>query len=146
MAPDSLPVRRSAEPVRESGEPARESGEPVRGSGEPPGSAGPGRGERGTVQGERDTAQGERGTARAALTGPGPGAAATGRTAWGRHLQTPLRQFLRTETGSAAVLLAATITALIWANVDSGSYESLWRTEVSLHVGGFGVSQDLHGW
>ena len=153
MAPDSLPVRRSGEPARESGEPAREagepareageparkSGEPARKSGEPPGSAEP-------VRGERDTVQGERGTARAALTRPAPGAAATGRTAWGRHLQTPLRQFLRTETGSAAVLLAATITALIWANVDSGSYESLWRTEVSLHVGGFGVSQDLHGW
>ena len=153
MAPDSLPVRRSGEPAREAGEPARESGEPAqqagepaqesgepaRKSGEPPGSAEP-------VRGERDTVQGERGTARAALTRPAPGAAATGRTAWGRHLQTPLRQFLRTETGSAAVLLAATITALIWANVDSGSYESLWRTEVSLHVGGFGVSQDLHGW
>ena len=52
-------------------------------------------------------------------------AATAGRTARGRHLQTPLRQFLRTETGSAAVLLAATIAALIWANVDAGSYESL---------------------
>jgi Na+/H+ antiporter NhaA len=75
-----------------------------------------------------------------------PDATTAGRTAWGRHLQTPLRQFLRTETGSAAVLLAATIAALIWVNVDAGSYESLWRTEVSLHVGRFGVSQDLHGW
>ena len=84
--------------------------------------------------------------AQAALAQPGPDAATAGRTAWERHLQTPLRQFLRTETGSAAVLLAATIAALIWANVDPGSYESLWRTEVSLHVGGFGVSQDLHGW
>jgi Na+/H+ antiporter NhaA len=82
----------------------------------------------------------------AALTRPEPDAATAERTAWGRHLQTPLQQFLRTETGSAAVLLAATIAALIWANVDTGSYESLWRTEVSLHVGGFGVSQDLHGW
>jgi Na+/H+ antiporter NhaA len=133
MAPDSLPVRGTGEPARGSGEPARESGEPAPGSAEP-------------VRGERDTMQGERDAARAALTQPGPGAAATGRTAWGRHLQTPLRQFLRTETGSAAVLLTATITALIWANVDSASYESLWRTEVSLHVGGFGVSQDLHGW
>ncbi len=30
--------------------------------------------------------------------------------------------------------------------MDAGSYESLWGTQVSLHVGGFGVSQDLHGW
>src|SRR5215831_19399498 len=133
MAPDSLPVREPGEPAGGPGEPPGGPGEPARGPGEP-------------AQGGRDTVQGERGTARAALTQPGPDAAATGRTAWGRHLQTPLRQFLRTETGSAAVLLAATITALIWANVDSGSYESLWRTEVSLHVNGFGVSQDLHNW
>jgi len=84
--------------------------------------------------------------ARAALAQRGPDATTAGRTAWGRHLQTPLRQFLRTETGSAAVLLVATITALVWANVDTGSYHSLWQTQVSLHVGGFGVSQDLHGW
>ena len=31
----------------------------------------------------------------------------SGRTAWARSLETPLREFLRTETGSAAVLLAA---------------------------------------
>jgi Na+/H+ antiporter NhaA len=79
------------------------------------------------------------------MTQPAPGTT-TERTAWGRHLQTPLRQFLRTETGSAAVLLAATITALIWANVDAGSYESVWRTPVSLRLGGSGVSEDLHGW
>jgi Na+/H+ antiporter NhaA len=98
------------------------------------------------VPGSGEPVRGGGDMAGAALTRPGPDAVATGRTAWARHLQTPLRQFLRTETGSAAVLLAATITALIWANVDTGSYESLWRTEVSLHVGGFGVSQDLHGW
>ena len=39
------------------------------------------------------------------------------RTAWARNLETPLRQFLRTETGSAAVLLAATIAALVWVNI-----------------------------
>ena len=70
----------------------------------------------------------------------------SGRTAWARSLETPLRAFLRTETGSAAVLLAATVTALIWVNVDTGSYESLWRTPIGLHVGGFGVSQDLRLW
>ena len=69
-----------------------------------------------------------------------------GRTAWARSLQTPLRQFLRTETGSAVVLLAATVAALVWANVDSSSYEAVWRTRVSVTVGGSGVSQDLGGW
>ena len=45
----------------------------------------------------------------------------TGRTAWVRNLETPLRSFLRTETGSAAVLLAAAVAALVWANLDSSS-------------------------
>ncbi len=40
----------------------------------------------------------------------------SGRTAWARNLETPLRRFLRTETGSAAILLAATVAALVWAN------------------------------
>jgi hypothetical protein len=43
----------------------------------------------------------------------------SGRTAWARNLETPLRSFLRTETGSATVLLFATLAALIWANVDA---------------------------
>ena len=50
----------------------------------------------------------------------------TGRTAWARNLQTPLRSFLRTETGSAAVLLVATLAALAWVNIDQSSYESAW--------------------
>ncbi|MGH3083730.1 MAG: Na+/H+ antiporter NhaA [Gaiellaceae bacterium] len=52
----------------------------------------------------------------------------SGRTAWARSVQTPLREFLRTETGGAAVLLAATVAALAWVNVDPSSYESLWDT------------------
>ena len=70
----------------------------------------------------------------------------SGRTAWARSVQTPLREFLRTETGGAAVLLAATVGALIWVNVDRSSYESLWGTTLSIDVGGTGVSLDLRGW
>jgi Na+/H+ antiporter NhaA len=70
----------------------------------------------------------------------------SGRTAWARNLETPLRNFLRTETGSAAVLLAATLVALVWANADSSSYERVWHTLLSIRVGGSGVSQDLRGW
>jgi Na+/H+ antiporter NhaA len=80
------------------------------------------------------------------MTQPEQAAATADRTAWGRHLQTPLRQFLRTETGSAVVLLAATIGALVWTNLDAGSYDALWGTQISLRFGGFGMSQDLHGW
>ena len=70
----------------------------------------------------------------------------SGRTAWARSLETPLRAFLRTETGGAAVLLAATIAALVWVNVDASSYHDLWSTVVSIQVGDAGVSLDLRGW
>jgi Na+/H+ antiporter NhaA len=69
-----------------------------------------------------------------------------GRTAWARSLETPLRTFLRTETGGAAVLLAAALAALVWANADSHSYDSFWRTTLSIDLGAHGVSLDLRGW
>ena len=71
----------------------------------------------------------------------------SGKTAWARNLETPLRQFLRTETGSAAMLLAATVAALIWANVATRSYESLWSTRLSINLGSsMDLSDTLHGW
>ena len=70
----------------------------------------------------------------------------SGRTAWARNLQTPLRQFLRTETGSAAVLLAATVAALAWVNADAASYQTVWDTQLSVTAGGHSVSQDLGEW
>ena len=69
-----------------------------------------------------------------------------GRTAWARNLQSPLRAFLQTETGSAAVLLAATIAALVWVNVDGSSYASVWSTRLSVQLGGAGIALDLRGW
>ena len=72
--------------------------------------------------------------------------ALAGRTAWARSLQTPLREFLGTETGSAAVLLAATLAALAWVNIDSSSYETLWQTDLSIRIGESGISQDLRDW
>ena len=70
----------------------------------------------------------------------------SGRTAWARNLQTPLRDFLRTETGSAAVLLAMAVAALIWVNIDASSYDAVWHTQLSVRLGGHGLSQDLRGW
>jgi Na+/H+ antiporter NhaA len=70
----------------------------------------------------------------------------TGRTAWTRNLQTPLRAFLKTETGSAVVLLGAVIAALVWANVALASYERVWSTTLSIRIGGYSISQDLRGW
>jgi Na+/H+ antiporter NhaA len=70
----------------------------------------------------------------------------TGTTAWARNLPTPLRSFLRTETGGAAILLAATAAALIWVNADASSYDSVWSTQLSVRLGGSNVSLDLRGW
>ena len=70
----------------------------------------------------------------------------SGRTAWARSMQTPLRVFLRTETGGAAVLLAATVAALAWVNVDASSYRSLWETRLSIELGAHGISLDLREW
>ncbi len=69
----------------------------------------------------------------------------SGRTAWARNLETPLREFLRTETGSAAVLLGGAVAALVWANIGS-SYESVWHATLSLRIAGGGVSLDLRHW
>ncbi|MGZ4638968.1 MAG: Na+/H+ antiporter NhaA, partial [Actinomycetes bacterium] len=68
----------------------------------------------------------------------------TEHTPWGRD--TPLRRYLRTETASAVVLLAATVAALVWANLDAASYRDFWSTELSLRLGDASISQDLTGW
>ena len=71
----------------------------------------------------------------------------TGRTAWARNLAAPVRDFLSTETGSAIVLLAATIAALLWANSPwPDSYESVWTTELSIRLGDWALSADLRDW
>jgi Na+/H+ antiporter NhaA len=70
----------------------------------------------------------------------------SGRTAWTRNLQTPLRAYLNTESGSSAILLAAILAALLWANVDHASYERVWTTTLSISFGGHSISMDLRGW
>jgi Na+/H+ antiporter NhaA len=75
-----------------------------------------------------------------------PVATAADHTAWARNLETPLRRFLATQTGSAAVLLGATIVALAWANLSPASYQAVWHTHLSIRLGGGGTSLDLHDW
>jgi Na+/H+ antiporter NhaA len=70
----------------------------------------------------------------------------SGRTAWARNLQTPLRIFLRTETGSAAVLLGMAVAALAWVNIDASSYTAVWGAGLSVRLAGAGVSLDLREW
>jgi Na+/H+ antiporter NhaA len=66
-------------------------------------------------------------------------------TAWLQR-DTALRRFLRTETASGALLLVAAMGALIWVNVDASSYDRIWTTRLSVHLGGAAVSMDVRGW
>ena len=63
------------------------------------------------------------------------------------QLSGPLRDFLRTESGSAGMLLGAAVAALLWANSPwSGSYEALWSTTASISVEGSALSLTLEEW
>jgi Na+/H+ antiporter NhaA len=68
------------------------------------------------------------------------------RTQWTRGQAAPLRAFLLTESGSAGILVGAVAVALVWANVDASSYESIWQTDLSIRLGEHGVTQDLRTW
>src|SRR3954452_18069707 len=69
-----------------------------------------------------------------------------GSTAWSDRVTSPIRQILRTEAGSAAVLVTAIVVAMIWANVADGSYERFWHTELSIELGDMGISLTLREW
>ncbi|MET7669709.1 Na+/H+ antiporter NhaA [Micromonospora luteifusca] len=70
----------------------------------------------------------------------------TARTTWEGRFNAPLRAFLRTETGGARVVVVAAVVALLWANVHSSSYESVWSTSFSVRLGDWPVSHDLRTW
>jgi Na+/H+ antiporter NhaA len=59
---------------------------------------------------------------------------------------TALRRFLGTETSSAAVLFAAAVAALLWVNVDDGSYLRVWHSTLSIRIGDHAVAMDLREW
>ncbi len=70
----------------------------------------------------------------------------SGRTAWARNLAAPIRSFLHAETGGAIVLAAATIAALIWANVSLSSYDDVWEAHFALSLNDHVLGTDLRGW
>ncbi|WNB86194.1 Na+/H+ antiporter NhaA [Cellulomonas sp. ATA003] len=59
----------------------------------------------------------------------------------------PLGRRLRTEAGGAALLLAATVAALGWANSPWGeTYDAFWHTDLAVRVGASELSLDLRHW
>ncbi|HZG90271.1 MAG TPA: Na+/H+ antiporter NhaA [Pseudonocardia sp.] len=61
------------------------------------------------------------------------------------ELSRAARSFLRTESGSAVLLLCAAVIALVWANLPLG-YEEFWHTALRLSVGGSELALDLRHW
>ena len=61
------------------------------------------------------------------------------------ELSRAARTFLRTEAGSAVLLLAAAVLALLWTNV-VGGYEQFWHAELTLTLAGAGFGLDLRHW
>lgn len=64
-----------------------------------------------------------------------------------RLIARPVLIFLQTEAGGGAILLIATIAALVWVNSPFGSsYDSTWSTEIGLSFGGASFVGDLRHW
>ncbi|MEU4677758.1 Na+/H+ antiporter NhaA [Micromonospora sp. NPDC023737] len=70
----------------------------------------------------------------------------SGQTTWVGRVDASLRSFLRTETGSARVVVVATVAALVWANLSASSYESFWHTSLTVQVGEWPLSRELRSW
>ncbi|NUS15093.1 MAG: Na+/H+ antiporter NhaA [Streptomyces sp.] len=70
----------------------------------------------------------------------------TGRTERDRSGVSSPWAYIRTESGSAAVLLAATLAALAWVNIAPDGYASFWETRLSVRLGSHGVDMDLRDW
>jgi NhaA family Na+:H+ antiporter len=63
------------------------------------------------------------------------------------RMPAPLREFLREETAGGAVLVAAAVLALAWANSPwQASYDALWRTVLEVRLGDLSLVDDLRGW
>jgi NhaA family Na+:H+ antiporter len=60
-----------------------------------------------------------------------------------RRVLQPVQEFMHLEASGGLVLLAASIAALVWANVATASYEDFWSTQVVVDVGGFQVVETL---
>jgi Na+/H+ antiporter NhaA len=70
-----------------------------------------------------------------------------GRTAWARNVGAPVRDFLRTESGGAVMLVAAAVVALGWANSPwPDSYASVWHTRLAITLGDHALAADLRRW
>jgi Na+/H+ antiporter NhaA len=78
-------------------------------------------------------------------SGAGPGRWRR-RTMWARERSAPLRAYVRTESGSAVVLVAGIAAALTWANIDIASYQKVWGTDFSIALGRYEIRESIQTW
>ena len=58
-----------------------------------------------------------------------------------------LVSFIRSQSGSTAILLLAAVAGLVWANSPwSAAYTALWETEFGIRFGGAAFQLTLHEW
>lgn len=62
------------------------------------------------------------------------------------YVSAGFRRFLLTEAGSAALLLAATLAALVWANVTGVNYDAFWGTSAGAEIGAAHFSLNFRDW
>ena len=62
-----------------------------------------------------------------------------------RRFSRPVERFVRWESSSATLLIAAAVAALVWANT-SDSYGNLWDAHASLEVGRLHLDESLRHW
>ncbi|MEO7730476.1 MAG: Na+/H+ antiporter NhaA [Kofleriaceae bacterium] len=58
----------------------------------------------------------------------------------------PIQRILAVEAASGIILLAATVAALVWANVWTASYDELWHLPIGGRIGPWTVERPLHFW
>ncbi|GAA2074600.1 Na+/H+ antiporter NhaA [Pseudolysinimonas kribbensis] len=75
-----------------------------------------------------------------------PDPAAVQHTIWARSIASQLGRFLRAESASSGILLAAIVAAVVWASVDLGSYSGVWRLPLSVQVGDVRLGMPLRDW
>ena len=64
-----------------------------------------------------------------------------------RDVYRPVHRFIRMEWLGSAVLLVASIAAMVWANSPwSAGYEHFWHTPMGLQIGDFSLDGDLRHW
>ncbi len=60
-----------------------------------------------------------------------------------RRIARPIERFVSQEAGSGALLMAAAIGALVWANIAPRSYEAFWHIETAVGIGAAELHLDL---